>query len=133
MTRRPASRTVSTIHRNPRSRAAGWYSRTSHLPAPRLWRPGRPRRSLPGSRSDVDPAGRSLPMMRWIVAWSLQFRVLVVGLAVAMMGLGVAQLRQAPVDVFPEFAPTYVQIQTEALGLSAAEVEQLITVPMEQL
>ena len=71
--------------------------------------------------------------MRWIVAWSLQFRVLVVGLAVAMMGLGVAQLRQAPVDVFPEFAPTYVQIQTEALGLSAAEVEQLITVPMEQL
>ncbi len=36
-----------------------------------------------------------------------------------------------PVDVLPEFTPPYVEIQTEALGLSAAEVEQLITVPLE--
>jgi multidrug efflux pump subunit AcrB len=45
---------------------------------------------------------------------------------------GVLQLRQAPVDVLPEFSPPYVEIQTESLGLSAEEVEQLITVPMEQ-
>jgi CzcA family heavy metal efflux pump len=37
-----------------------------------------------------------------------------------------------PVDVLPEFTPPYVEVQTEALGLSAEEVEQLITVPMEQ-
>jgi Cu/Ag efflux pump CusA len=37
-----------------------------------------------------------------------------------------------PVEVLPEFTPTMVEIQTEALGLSAPEVEQLITVPMEQ-
>ena len=36
-----------------------------------------------------------------------------------------------PLDVFPEFTPPYVEAQTEALGLSAAEWEQLITVPME--
>ena len=37
-----------------------------------------------------------------------------------------------PVDVFPEFAPPKVEIQTVALGLSAAEVEKLVTVPLEQ-
>ena len=37
-----------------------------------------------------------------------------------------------PVDVLPEYAPVTVEVQTEALGLSSAEVEQLITVPIEQ-
>jgi CzcA family heavy metal efflux pump len=49
------------------------------------------------------------------------------------MVLGVAQLRDTPVDVLPEYAPPYVEIQTEALGLSAAEVEDLVTVPIEAL
>ena len=42
-----------------------------------------------------------------------------------------SQLRDAPVDVLPEFTPPYAEIQTEALGLSAEEVEELITVPLE--
>jgi CzcA family heavy metal efflux pump len=70
--------------------------------------------------------------MRWIVGSSLRFRVLVVALAGAMMVVGITQLRKMPVDVLPEFGPPTVEIQTEALGLSAAEVEQLITVPLEQ-
>jgi Cu/Ag efflux pump CusA len=37
-----------------------------------------------------------------------------------------------PADVLPEFNPPFVEVQTEALGLSAQEVEQLITVPLEQ-
>ena len=41
------------------------------------------------------------------------------------------QVNGAKVDNLPEFEPTIVEIQTEALGLSAAEVEQLITVPLE--
>ncbi|MGW5779440.1 efflux RND transporter permease subunit [Streptomyces sp. NPDC003863] len=54
-------------------------------------------------------------------------------MAAAVMALGFIHLpKAASTDVFPEFAPTQVQIQTEAPGLSAAEVEQLITVPMEQ-
>jgi Cu/Ag efflux pump CusA len=48
------------------------------------------------------------------------------------MVVGGNRLRSMPVDVLPEFVPPTVEIQTEALGLSAAEVEQLITVPMEQ-
>jgi len=71
-------------------------------------------------------------MMRRIIAWSLQARVLIVAMAAAVLFFGAAQLREMPVDTLPEFTPTTVEIQTEALGLSAAEVEQLITVPLEQ-
>ncbi|HEY7046667.1 MAG TPA: efflux RND transporter permease subunit [Jatrophihabitantaceae bacterium] len=71
-------------------------------------------------------------MIRGLVALSLKFRVLVVGVAVLALGLGLTQLHKASVEVLPEFAPPQVQVQAEALGLSAAEVEQLITVPLEQ-
>jgi CzcA family heavy metal efflux pump len=71
-------------------------------------------------------------MMRWIVGVSLRFRLLVVALGAATLVVGVSQLRDMPVDVLPEFVPPTVEIQTEALGLSATEVEQLITVPIEQ-
>src|SRR5215204_1723535 len=71
-------------------------------------------------------------MMRWIVESSLKYRLMVVAVAVAIMLVGVRQLSEMPVDVLPEFTPTMVEIRTEALGLSAPEVEQLITVPMEQ-
>jgi CzcA family heavy metal efflux pump len=68
---------------------------------------------------------------RWIIASSLKFRLLVLAAAALTMAVGISRLRDAPVDVLPEFTPPYVEIQTEALGLSAEEVEQLITVPME--
>jgi Cu/Ag efflux pump CusA len=70
-------------------------------------------------------------MIRAIVRSSLRFRLLVIAIAVGVMGVGIAQLRDAPTDTLPEFTPPYVEIQTEALGLSAEEVEQLVTVPME--
>ncbi len=70
-------------------------------------------------------------MMRWIVSTSLKFRYIVIALAVAMMVFGFGQLRHMPVDAFPEFAPPRVEIQTQALGLTAAEVESLVTVPLE--
>jgi Cu/Ag efflux pump CusA len=71
-------------------------------------------------------------LIRGIVGLSIKFRTLMIGAAVVLLVAGAAQLRSAPVDAFPEFTPPQVQIRTEALGLSAAEVEQLITVPMEQ-
>src|SRR3954465_1036593 len=69
--------------------------------------------------------------MRWIVSSSLKFRYLVIGLAAALIFFGSAELRDQKVDVFPEFAPPIVTIQTAALGLSAEEVESLISVPLE--
>jgi CzcA family heavy metal efflux pump len=71
-------------------------------------------------------------MMRWLVSSSIKFRLIVVAAAAAVLVVGVSQLRDAPVEVLPDFTPTTVEVQTEALGLSAAEVEQLVTVPMEQ-
>ena len=71
-------------------------------------------------------------MMRWLVGNSLKFRFLVIAIAVGMMYFGIEQLRKMPVDVFPEFAPPLVEIQTPCLGLSSAEVEALVTVPLEQ-
>ncbi len=70
--------------------------------------------------------------MRSIVGASLKSRLLIVALAAGLLVVGLIQLPAMPVDVLPEFTPPYVEVQTEALGLSAEEVEQLITVPMEQ-
>jgi CzcA family heavy metal efflux pump len=69
--------------------------------------------------------------MRWIVQTSLRYRYLVVFIAAAMMIFGIARLSSSSVDVFPEFAPPKVEIQTISLGLSAADVEELVTVPLE--
>ncbi len=70
--------------------------------------------------------------MRWMIGASIRFRGLVLAVAAGMIVFGIVQLPQAPVDTLPEFQPTIVEVQTEALGLSAEEVEQLITVPLEQ-
>jgi Cu/Ag efflux pump CusA len=71
-------------------------------------------------------------MLRWVIGSSMRARVFVVAVAVAITAVGLWQLRSTHVDSLPEFMPPTVQIQTEALGLSAPEVEQLITVPLEQ-
>jgi CzcA family heavy metal efflux pump len=70
--------------------------------------------------------------MRWIVGSALNFRFLVVAAAVAMMIIGLGQVSDMRVDVFPEFAPPQVEVQTESLGLTTSDVESLVTVPLEQ-
>ncbi len=72
-------------------------------------------------------------MFRWIVGSSLELRFVVMGAAVALVAYGTVQLQKMPVDVFPEFAAPTVEIQTEAIGLSAEEVKSLITLNLEEL
>ena len=71
-------------------------------------------------------------MIRWIITQSLKFRFLMVAFGGALMFFGAGQIGQMPIDVFPEFAPPRVEIQTPCLGLSAAETEALVTIPLEQ-
>ena len=71
-------------------------------------------------------------MFAWIIGTSLRFRFLILAIAVALLVFGGQQLRRMPVDVFPEFAPPKVEIQTEGPGMTSVEVEELITIPMEE-
>ena len=69
--------------------------------------------------------------MRWLVETALRLRVLVVALAAVLIGVGIRTANDIPLDVFPEFAPPVVEIQTEVPGISTEEVESLVTVPIE--
>ncbi len=70
-------------------------------------------------------------MMRWLVGTSLRLRVAVVGLTVILLIVGSRIVSDTRFDVFPEFAPPLVEVQTEVPGLSTSEVEVLVTVPIE--
>lgn len=71
-------------------------------------------------------------MMRWMLRASVRSKGLVVALGIGVLFLGAAQLGDMSQDVLPEFGPPTVEVQTEALGLSAEEVENLVTTPLEQ-
>ncbi len=71
-------------------------------------------------------------MLQTIVHWSLNNRAVVLVLSTLLLLAGLYAAEYARLDAFPEFAPPLVIIQTEAPGLSAREVEQLVTLPLEQ-
>ena len=79
--------------------------------------------SSPGSR----PSG----LQAAIIAFSIRFRGVVIALGCLLLGYGVFSLLGAKYDVFPEFAPPQVSIQTEAAGLTPEQVEMLVTTPIE--
>lgn len=70
-------------------------------------------------------------MIRALITFSLRYPPVVLLLAVVLLVAGGVALRNATWDVFPEFAPPQVVVQTEAPGFSAEEVEQLIAIPIE--
>jgi Cu/Ag efflux pump CusA len=71
-------------------------------------------------------------MLAWLISSSLRLRNLVVVVAAGLLMLGAVGLRNKPLDVIPEFSPLSLTVKTESLGLSSAEVESLITVPLEK-
>src|SRR5262245_10717142 len=83
------------------------------------------------SRRSSGAKRRTTDMLQAIVQWSVRQRFVVVILAVALLGAGFYATQHAALDVFPEFTPPQVTVQTEAPGLSPTEVEQLVTTPVE--
>jgi CzcA family heavy metal efflux pump len=70
-------------------------------------------------------------MLSAIIRFSIRFRGIVIALSCLMVGYGIYSLFAARLDVFPEFAPARATVQTEAPGLSAEQVEVLVTQPIE--
>src|SRR5438093_100670 len=70
-------------------------------------------------------------MLSALVRTSLQYRVVVLILAGLLLAVGLYAVRTAKYDVFPEFIPPMVVVQTEAPGFSPEEVEGLVTRPIE--
>ncbi len=70
-------------------------------------------------------------MFDWIIPWSLKNRWLVSGLAIIIFIYGIVASVNLPIDVFPDFAPIQVVVQTEAPGFAPLEVENQITIPLE--
>src|SRR6185369_15979337 len=91
------------------------------------------RSSAPGSRWATSPASEpgSRAVLTSLVRQSIRHRGVVIGLALALVVYGAGVVAHARLDVFPEFAPPQVSIQTEAPGLSPEQVEVLVTKPLE--
>ena len=70
-------------------------------------------------------------MLQAIVQFSLRFRGVVLTLACLVVAYGGWVAAHAKLDVFPEFVPPQVTVQTEAPGLSPEQVETLVTRPVE--
>ena len=70
-------------------------------------------------------------MMSALVRFSIRYCGVIMGIALLILLYGLYSLQRAHLDVFPEFAPTQVVIQTESPGLSAELVESLVTQPIE--
>lgn len=70
-------------------------------------------------------------MMSALVRFSIRFSGVIIGLATLVVLYGIYSLTRSNLDVFPEFSPTQIVIQTESPGLSAELVESLVTQPIE--
>lgn len=70
-------------------------------------------------------------MLNKVIGLSLSYKLLVLLLFMAIVGLGVRAYQTVPVDAFPDVTPVQVNIYTESSGLAAEDVEKLLTVPIE--
>ncbi len=70
-------------------------------------------------------------MFKWLLDNSLANRLLVIIASMVLMAYGAFTLSRTPVDVFPDLNKPTVTVMTEAGGMAAEEVEQLITFPLE--
>lgn len=80
--------------------------------------------------TDARP-GNSAGVQVSIISTAIRHRHIVLALSILLLIYGGVSIKRAKYDVFPEFAPPQVNIQTEAPGLTAEEVETLVAQPLE--
>lgn len=69
--------------------------------------------------------------MSSLIKFSIKYAGVILGLALIVVVYGIVQIKNSPLNVFPEFSPTQVVIQTESPGFSSDLVEKLVTRPIE--
>src|SRR6516165_12212467 len=70
-------------------------------------------------------------MIRRLVDFALNNRLLIVALAILLFAWGVISFRNLPIEAYPDVANNYVQVITQWPGRAAEEVEQQVTIPIE--
>src|SRR3974390_3397984 len=72
-------------------------------------------------------------MIRRLVDFSLNNRLLVVAMAILLFAWGAVSFHQLPVEAYPDVANNYVEIITQWPGISAEQIEQQVTIPLENV
>ena len=70
-------------------------------------------------------------MIRRVVDFALGNRWLVVGLALILFAAGIVSFERLPIEAYPDVADNYVEIITQWPGISAEQIEQQVTIPLE--
>jgi cobalt-zinc-cadmium resistance protein CzcA len=70
-------------------------------------------------------------MIRRVVDFALNNRLFVLAFAVLLFGAGIVSFHRLPVDAYPDVADNYVEIITQWPGISAEQIEQQVTIPLE--
>src|ERR1700757_4405601 len=70
-------------------------------------------------------------MIRRVVDFTLKNRLLVLAITTLLFIWGVISFRSLPVEAYPDVANNYVQVITQWPGISAEQVEQQVTIPLE--
>ncbi len=70
-------------------------------------------------------------MIRHIVDFALNNRLLVLALALILFAGGIVSFRRLPIEAYPDVADNYVEVITQWPGISAEQIEQQVTIPLE--
>src|SRR3984885_3098412 len=70
-------------------------------------------------------------MIRRVVDFALSNRLMVLGLALMLFAGGVVAFRDLPIEAYPDWADNYVEVITQWPGISAEQIEQQVTIPLE--
>src|ERR1700731_3406503 len=70
-------------------------------------------------------------MIRRVVDFALNNRLLVLALALILFAAGIVSFERLPIEAYPDVADNYVEVITQWPGISAEQIEQQVTIPLE--